>query len=94
MDRMIILYTMEGCPYCMQLKEMLTNEDIEFHERDIDKHEEEYDVFSNIVENDFVPAVLVLEGDMDKPVPFMYAPERDYNELTEAVTLIKGHIKG
>jgi len=94
MDRMIILYTMEGCPYCMQLKEMLTNEGIEFHERDIDKHDEEYDVFSNIVENDFVPAVLVLEGDMDKPVTFMYAPERDYNELTEAVTLIKCHIKG
>ncbi len=45
MDRMIILYTMEGCPYCMQLKEMLTNEGIEFHERDIDKHEEEYVIF-------------------------------------------------
>ena len=91
---MIILYTMEGCPYCTQFKELLTKEVIEFHERDIDKHEEEYDIFSNIVENDFVPAVLVLEGDMDKPIPHMYAPERDYNELTEAIELIKGHLNG
>ncbi len=91
---MIILYTMEGCPYCTQFKELLTKERIEFHERDIDKHEEEYDIFSNIVENDFVPAVLVLEGDMDKPIPHMYAPERDYNELTEAIELIKGHLNG
>ena len=91
---MIILYTMEGCPYCTQFKELLTKEGIEFHERDIDKHEEEYDIFSNIVENDFVPAVLVLEGYMDKPIPHMYAPERDYNELTEAIELIKGHLNG
>jgi glutaredoxin len=94
MDKMIILYTMDGCPYCTQFKELLTKEGIEFHERDIDKHEEEYDIFSNIVENDFVPAVLVLEGDMEKPIPYMYAPERDYNELTEAVKLIKGHLNG
>jgi hypothetical protein len=38
--------------------------------------------------------VLVLEGDMDKPIPYMYTPERDYNELTEAVKLIKGHLNG
>ena len=94
MDKMVIVYTMKGCPHCAEIKNILENEEITFFERDIDQYEEEYDIFSRIVENDFVPAILILEGDMDKPIPHMYAPERDYNELTEAVTLIKSHLNG
>lgn len=93
MDKLFVVYTMKGCPHCIEFKSMLTNEGITFYERDIDEFEEEYDVFVKIVENDYVPAVLVLEGNMDKPIPYMYAPERDYNQLTEAIEILKKHLK-
>ena len=87
----VIVYTMEGCPFCEEFKTMLTKEGIEFYDRDIDEFKEEYDTFSNITENDMVPALLIIETIKGKNKSYLYAPERNYNELTEAVDLIKGH---
>jgi glutaredoxin len=92
MSKTIIVYTMKGCPHCTDFKEMLVKEDIDFIDRDIDEYEEEYDIFSQLTESDFVPALLIIEENDDKTVPHMYVPDRDYNELTEAVDIIKKHI--
>jgi hypothetical protein len=70
---------------------MLTNEGIEFFDRDIDDYKDEYDIFVEVTENDMIPAMLIIEEDGDKHESFLYAPERNYNELTEAVTIIQGH---
>lgn len=90
-DLHVIVYTMKGCPFCDEFKEMLTNEGIEFHDRDIDTFSEEYDTYSKITENDMVPALLIIESIEGKNKSFLYAPERNYNELTEAVDLINTH---
>lgn len=92
MSTQVVVYTMKGCPYCVELKELLVKENIEFVDRDIDEHEEEYDVFSKVVENDFIPALLIINDGEEKLQSFLYAPDRDYNELTEAVDLIKKHL--
>ena len=52
-DLSVIVYTMEGCPFCTDFKEMLTKEGIEFFDRDIDKYEKEYEIFSEITDNHF-----------------------------------------
>jgi hypothetical protein len=70
---------------------MLTNEGIEFFDRDIDDYKDEYDIFVEITENDMIPAMLIIEEDGDKHESFLYAPERNYNELSEAVTIIQEH---
>lgn len=92
MSKTVIVYTMKGCPHCTDFKDMLVKEDIDFVDRDIDEYEEEYDIFTQLTENDFVPALLIIEENGDKAIPHMYAPDRDYNELTEAVDIIKKHI--
>ncbi len=84
---------MKGCPFCEEFKEMLVNEKIEFFDRDIDDYSDEYDTFSKITENDMIPALLVIEGDDETYESFLYAPDRNYMELTEAVDIIKGHRK-
>ena len=89
----VIVYTMQGCPFCTDFKDMLTKEGIEFFDRDIEVYKEEYDVFSEITENDMIPALLVIEGDGKNHKSFLYAPDRNYNELTEAVDIINGHKK-
>lgn len=45
MDKLLILFTMKGCPYCDMMKEQLIKNDIGFVIRDIDEHKDEYDMF-------------------------------------------------
>jgi glutaredoxin len=87
----VVVYTMKGCPHCVNFKEMLTNEGIEFVDRDIDEFEEEYKIFSEITENELIPALLIIEGNEKKNKSYLYTPDRDYDELTEAIEIIKSH---
>jgi glutaredoxin len=92
-DLTVLVYSMKGCPFCEQFKEMLTNEGIEYFDRDIDVYKNEYDKFSQITNNELIPALLIIEGEDKKYDSFLYAPDRDYNELNEAVDIIKNHIR-
>ena len=94
MDKIVILFTMEGCPYCVQMKDQLTESNINFVERDIDEHKDEYDMFVEITENEYVPAFMIVESpDTDDHKSYLYAPERDYNEIEEGVAIIKEHFE-
>jgi len=89
----VVVYTMEGCSHCVDFKEMLQKEGIEFVDRDIQENEEEYQVFVEVTQNDYVPSLLIIEEEEGENYKsFLYAPDRDYNELTEAVEIIKKHI--
>lgn len=90
-DLSVIIYTMKGCPFCKDFKDMLIQENITFYERDIEKFSDEYDTFSKIVENDLIPAFMIIESDGEKMKSYLYAPDRNYEELTEAVQIIKEH---
>lgn len=92
-DLSVIVYTMKGCPFCTDFKEMLVNENIEFFDRDIDEYKSEYDLFVEVTDNDMIPALLIIEGDNNNHESFLYAPERNYNELTEALDIIQVHRK-
>jgi glutaredoxin len=92
-DLTVVVYTMKHCPHCKDFKELLEQEGIEYYDRDIDDNEEEYELFSEITKNDMVPAMMIIEGSEDSHESFLYAPENDYNELTEAVDIIKEHKK-
>ena len=92
-DLNVIVYTMKGCPFCVDFKKLLTNEGIEFFDRDIDEYRDEYDTFTQITENDMIPALLIIEGNDKSHESFLYAPDRDYDELTEALTIVNEHRK-
>ena len=92
MDKFLIVFTMKGCPYCEQLKEKLNESNLEFIERDIDEHSDEYDVFVEITENEFVPAFMIIENDEKNPKSKLFSPDRDFNTLDEGVELIKKEI--
>lgn len=83
---------MKGCPFCEDFKTMLEESKISYFDRDIDEYEEEYNIFSKITNNDMIPAILVIEGDKTNHKSFLYAPERNYNELTEALEIVKKHL--
>jgi glutaredoxin len=89
----VIVYTMQGCPFCVEFKEMLQKEGIEFVDRDIDEHKQEYDFFVEITKNDLVPSLLIIEGEGEKYESFLYTPETNYDELSEAIQIIEIHRK-
>lgn len=93
MDKVVVLFTMEGCPYCEMMKNKLSEEKLLFIERDIDEHKEEYDMFVEITENDFVPAFMIIESPQDNPQSYLFAPERDFNEIDEGVEIIREYFK-
>jgi glutaredoxin len=92
MDKLLIVFTMKGCPFCDMMKGQLAESNITFYERDIDEHKEEYDMFVEITENDYVPAFMIVESPGEEPNSLLFAPERDFNEISEGVDIIKKHL--
>lgn len=92
--KVTIVYTMKGCPFCSMIKEELEKNDIFFIERDINEYEEEYNEFSSITENEFVPALMLLtldDNDEANNVKLL-APERDFEDIYEGVEMVKNYI--
>lgn len=89
----VVVYTMKGCPHCEEFKKLLNENSIEFYDRDIDEHAEEYSTYISIVKSDLVPALLIIESEGDENITHMYTPGEDYEVLTEALDIIKSHLK-
>ena len=92
--KVTVVYTMKGCPFCSMIKEELEKENIPFLERDIDEYQEEYDEFSKVTENDYVPSLMLLTlDDKDNATNVeLLAPERDFNDIYEGVKMVKRYL--
>jgi glutaredoxin len=91
MSKLLILFTMKGCPFCDVMKEQLKEEKIKFYDRDIDEHSDEYDLFVEITENDYVPAFMIVEDTGKEEAPLLFAPDRDFTGIEHGVEIIKEH---
>jgi glutaredoxin len=78
---------MEGCPFCVDMKSKLDDAKIEFVDLDINENSDEYDMFKKIVDNDYVPAFMIIDTE-GSPTKFM-APDRDFEDIDDAVDKIK-----
>ena len=92
MDKIAVLFTMKGCPFCVDLKEMLEKEDIPFVDRDIDEYEEEYELFVEITQNEYVPAFMLIESPEGEPKTNLFAPDRDFEDIHEGFEIIKSFL--
>ena len=81
----IKVFSMKGCPHCDNLKNKLTDNNIDLVTIDVDENEKLYEAFSKKVKNDLLPAVLI-----DKTA---FLPDKSFNTLDEAVTQIKTHLQ-
>lgn len=92
--KVTVVYTMKGCPFCTMIKEELEKENLPFLERDIDDYSEEYDEFSKITENEYVPALMLLTLDEDEnPSDVrLLEPDRDFQDIYEGVVMVKDYV--
>ncbi len=92
-DKLVVLYTMEGCPWCDLMKKMLDEENIEYHARDIDEHIDEFNIFVEVTGYGYVPGIVLVEdSESDEPKPSLYCPEKDFNDIEEGVEIIKNFL--
>jgi glutaredoxin len=92
MDKLLFIFTMEGCSFCVQMKDQLKESNIDFIERDIFEHNDEYEMFVEVTQNDFVPAFMIIENpDKDNEKSHLFAPDRDYEDIDDGVSIIKEH---
>ena len=90
MDKIAVIFTMKGCPHCVILKEMLEDENIDYVDRDIYEFEEEYNMFVEATGSDYVPAFMLVEDfESETPITDLFAPDRDFQDIHEGLTIIK-----
>jgi len=94
MDKIAVLFTMKGCPYCVELKEMLEKEEVPYVDRDIHKYEDEYDLFVEVTGNEYVPAFMLIESPENDPITELFAPDRDFQDINEGFEIIKNFVLG
>ncbi len=92
--KVAIVYTMEGCPFCQMIKEELEKNNLPFITRDIHEHEEEYEEFVRITENEYVPAMMLLTLDDKENASNvkLLATDRDFDDIHEGVEMAKKYI--
>ena len=88
--KQVVVFTMDGCPHCQEFKKILSENKVEYVDRDIQEHSDEYQMFSK-VKNDLVPAFMIVDGD-DTSKSGLFAPDQDYQTLEEALNIIKEKI--
>ena len=88
--KVVVLYSMKGCPFCEMIKEEFDKENISFLERDI----EEYDEFVNATDNEYVPSMILLDLDKNDEATNvkLIAPERDFEDIYEGVEIVKKYL--
>jgi glutaredoxin len=90
MSKKLVVYTMEGCPWCTEFKKILKENKIKFVNRDIDKYKDEYELFVEITKNDLIPSFMIVETKSETAQ--LFAPDRDYDNLNEALDIVKEKI--
>ena len=88
----IVLYSMEGCPYCDELKGYMQMEGIDYNPIDIEVKEKLWESVKEITGEDYVPTVMVVNTDTGSPKFFV--PDVDFEEPKECFTLVKDYING
>jgi glutaredoxin len=79
----VTVYTMSDCPYCAELKEKLTNENIQFRNVDIDLPENQEE-FNKIIEASNAEEVPIVRIEKQ-----LFLPNISFKTITEAVELTK-----
>ena len=88
--KQVAIFSMKTCPFCTMMKDMLTENNIDYIEMDIDEHFDDYEMFKQLVDNnEFVPAVMIIDEDNPENRIIPLAPDRDYKTIEEGVEKVK-----
>lgn len=88
--RFAILYTMDGCPHCENLKSIIYEQEIDVDIRNIKDHEKEYQQFVEASGSEYLPAFTLVETKDDgKHDIRLNVPDEHFENVNEAAEKMK-----
>jgi glutaredoxin len=86
----IIIFTLNGCSHCVELKKSLIELEIDYTEIVVDDNEEIWNQVINQTGHNSLPTVYIsINGSDEGPV---FVPERDFNSKEECIEIIKKYV--
>ena len=90
MSKQLIIFTLEGCGHCKELKNKVKEESIPFTEIEVSRNKELWNKVVEQTKNEYLPAFFIKSDGVDSgPI---FCPERDFKGVEDAVNIIKSHI--
>jgi len=77
----IHLYSSQECPYCTEIKHLLTNGGYQYEVTDVDKEEKVWDDLCEKLDIEFVPTVIIVDEESDTAK--VLTPDVHFDEMTE-----------
>ena len=90
----VVLFSLQGCTHCDELKKTLTEENIGFDDIDIENSPNISEAWKNIIKvtgNNIVPTLIVKDEIGEEGE--IYSPNIDFNSVDEIIKIVKDKIK-
>lgn len=86
----IIVFTLDGCEHCQELKTKLKENNIIFREIETTKNKYIWEQMIEQTGFDHIPSIFIKRGNTNTgPI---YIPGRDFNSFDEIIDIIKNYI--
>lgn len=86
----IIVFTLNGCSHCVELKKELQNQNITFTEIEVESNKEIWNSVVKQTGHNSLPSVYIsIAGGDEGPI---FVPERDYKDRDDLIGKIKMYI--
>lgn len=86
----IIVFTLDGCSHCVELKKELKKLDIDFTEIEVESNKEIWNSVVKQTGHNSLPSVYIsIAGGDEGPI---FVPERDYKDRDDLIEKIKMYI--
>jgi len=88
--KQILIFTLNGCLQCRDLKMKLTEQSISFKDIEITKNQELWKQVTSQTGYDLLPTVFIQND--DNSTGTVYIPDRDFQDINEIIEIIKSNI--
>ena len=88
--RGLAIFTLNGCVFCRDLKQRLTEEGIHFHDIEITRNRKIWEQILKETGDDALPTVFIQTDKEGNGL--VYTPGRDFYEIDDIVEIIKKNI--
>ena len=88
--KQILIFTLNGCLQCRDLKMKLTEQSISFKDIEITKNQELWKQVTTQTGYDLLPTVFIQND--DNSTGTVYIPDRDFQDINEIIEIIKSNI--
>lgn len=86
----VCLFTLNGCAYCVALKDELKKHNIPYTEYEVNEYKETYDQILAVTKEDALPTIYMQNPDTGMGPIFV--PDRDFESPEEALEKIKKYL--